>query len=299
MAALLNFRASSVHHSTGRYSLFPPEARSSIAPQLFEQEYYRAELDGKRLNSVSELPKADILRAESFKAIIAGDPITGRVIRNQPRTITPIAGHIFAANALPSTDDLSRAFWSRFLLIIFNRVFAEQEQQKDLADLIISQEMPGVAAWALEGARRLLQRHPLRYTEPPSHAQVLAEWRIGADQVALFVEDACDPTDVLAERTGGQELYDAYREWAARNGHKCVNNGNFAVRLRNLGFKRVKPDSKALYRLKLKGASPAFTPTFYGPPKAPQPPNVPSPTGQTTGYPPANPPDGSFPNSFN
>ena len=106
--------------------MFPGTARSSIPPQQFDQEYYRAELDGKRLNSVSELPRADILRAESFKAIIAGDPIIGRVIHSSPRTIKPIAGHIFAANHLPNTDDLSHAFWCRFMVVSFNRVFKQK-----------------------------------------------------------------------------------------------------------------------------------------------------------------------------
>jgi P4 family phage/plasmid primase-like protien len=277
-------------------ALFPPAARSAIAPQLFDQEYYRAELEGKRLNSVSELPRADILRAESFKAIIAGDTITGRVIRNQPRTIKPIAGHVFAANALPNTDDLSRAFWSRFLVVGFNRVFEKHEQWQGLADYVIAQELPGVAAWALEGARRLLQRNPMRYTEPPSHVQALAEWRRNADQVAQFVEEMCDPTDVLAERTSGKMLFQEYKKWAEENGHRPVNHINFGMRLKKLVTWK-KPHSETLYDLKLKksGMVNAFlSPFMKHPPMA----STPS-AGSSAGCPPDDPPDGSSGNLLN
>lgn len=262
-------------------ALFPASVREAIPPQFFDQEYYRAKLEGVRLNSVSELPKAEILRAESLKAIIAGDPIVGRVIRNEPRTIRPVAGHLFAANALPTTDDLSHAFWSRFLVVRFNRVFRESEQDKTLADRIIAEELPGIAAWAIEGARRLLQRDPARYTVPASHAEALAEWRGRADQVAQFVDEMCTPTEVLSERASGSDLYRVYRAWADENGHRRLTNANFADRLRSLGIESAKPGSTRFYAVRLKHSSRPFTGSF----------RTDGTHRTTTGHPPANPPD--------
>ena len=164
----------------------PEGAKESIPPHYWEMEYYREKLRGKLLNLVPELPKADILRSEAFKAITAGDTIVARAIRKAPIRFRPVAGHLFAANTLPAVDDASRAFWGRIIVIPFNNVFSVDQgnADTDLASTIIATELPGVVLWALHGAARLLSRgaqrrlhHPGRATTPRSRSGVSGRTR--------------------------------------------------------------------------------------------------------------------------
>ena len=244
-------------------ALFPESARAAVPPQVFESDYHRALLAGKLINSVAELPRADILRGEAFKAIVAGDIVTARQIYRPPITFRPRAGHVMAANQLPLSDDLTVAFWERVLIIQFNRIFAQHERDKTLTRRIVGTELPGVAAWALRGAEALLRRGDQGgFTEPSSHAGTLAAWRLRADQVRQYLGERTRPTTDPRLRVQARWLYADYREWAKDNGHKQLSNPTFGERVNALGIRRVKPHSQAFYELELVPQS-GVSPTLY------------------------------------
>jgi putative DNA primase/helicase len=213
----------------------PPESTTAIPPQEMGNEYRRAMLAGKRLNVVNELPEADIIDSEAFKAVVAGDPIVGRHIRQPPFTFQPVAGHFFAANRLPGTNDLTHGFWRRLVVLEFNRSFTtDPARNPHLAREIIDTELPAIVSWLLEGAVRLMRER--EYTVPASHSQAVAEWRRNADQVAQFVEERTRPLgagEALGE--GASDLYAAYRQWAIQNGHRPVAANKFGSRMSDLG----------------------------------------------------------------
>jgi putative DNA primase/helicase len=214
-------------------AVLPAGSTSAVPPQDFEQEYRRAMLAGKLLNSVSELPEAEILDSESFKAIVAGDAITGRPIREAPFTFRPVAGHFFAANHLPGTRDQTRGFWRRFLVLGFHRDFtSDSERNPHIAAEIVATERPAIVSFLLEGAVRLLRQRD--YTIPPSHAAALAEWRRGADPVAVFVDDVTEPCPAN-EGLAAAELYAKFRSWAEQNGHGRLSSTKFGTRMKDLG----------------------------------------------------------------
>lgn len=232
--------------------LFPREACESIAPQNMGNEYYRMKLKGVRLNAVAELPRGPIFASEPLKAIIAGDAIMGRAIGRNPLKFRPIAGHIFAANKLPEVSDESPAFWSRFVLVSFNRSFDEAEQDKDLARTIIETELPGVALFALQGAVRLAaQGAHARFTLPSSHHQLIDAWRMSGDNVTRFVHEELVVTNGTAERSRFQPLYDRYEAWAIKNRTTPVAANKFGERLKALGHRPVKPGDFVLYNLRI------------------------------------------------
>lgn len=290
-------------------ALFPAGAKSGIAPQDWEREYYRADLVGKRINAVAELPRADLMRSEAFKAIIAGDLIIGRPIRRSPVQFRPIAGHLFAANALPPVDDGSPAFWRRLVIMTFNRRFPDCAQEKDLAQTIISTEMPGIAVWALAGAARLLiQGAHMTYTIPSSHQAALDEWRLRADQVAEFIAEKTVPTTDPTRRTTASRLYAAYQRWAETNGHKPLASNKFGERVKALGVRHVKPHNERFYLVALSEDLLRFTsiprrdpdessdPVIERLPPCPpcvpiRPTSSPAPTATDSGAPHVHPPD--------
>jgi P4 family phage/plasmid primase-like protien len=215
------------------WELFPEHARSAIPIQAFSNEYRRALLAGRRFNAVAELPASDLLDAEICKAIIVGDQVDARQIREKPFTLNPVAGHVFATNEPPAVQDHSLGFWRRFIPITFLRNFElAPERDPQLGDKIIQNELPGVMRMALEAAVRLLERG--RYIIPTSSEIALREWKKGADQVALWAEDrAIRDAD---DRTPAGLVFDDFRQWAAANLHRGLNSKKFKERLEKLGF---------------------------------------------------------------
>ncbi len=215
----------------------PPNSVCSIAPQDIGQEYRRAALAGKLLNVVSELPEADILDSESWKSVVAGDTTTARAIRQSPFGFKPVAGHIYSANRLPGTTDQTHGFWRRLMVLQFNRIFDETEQNVNLADEILRRDGAAVVSWMLRGAQRVLANG--MFTVPDSSVRAKDRWRARADQVRAFVEASTRKLALNApviEGMAADKLYRAYRTWAGENGHRPVASNTFGERMRLLGL---------------------------------------------------------------
>jgi putative DNA primase/helicase len=213
-------------------ALAPPGSRRAIPPQRWGSEYYVASMAGSLLNVVAEMPRTDLENSEAFKAIVAGDEVTGRHPRGEPFDYKPRAGHLFACNKLPGTSDQSDAYWRRFRVILFGRKFLPEEQVRDLAEQIIARELPGIAAWAIEGACRALQAGQLTAVRSSDHK--LEEWRKSSDQVALFASERLSRAE--GERIECGRLYQAFAQWARESGHKGMSASLFAERLMALGW---------------------------------------------------------------
>jgi putative DNA primase/helicase len=232
----------------------PPGTVSSIPPQVFAKEYQRAQLAGKLLNSVSELPEADIVSSQDFKAIVSGDLINARQIYKEPFDFHPQAAHFFACNSLPHTNDITHGFWRRFILLTFNRNFKnDPERVKDIHKLIIAAELPLIVCWLLEGAARAITKG--HYAIPASHEEALAEWRRTGNQIALFVEEELVPAEGTMPGKGSDwgkasALYSLYSEWVELNGHGRLSSVKFAARLADLGYPKKKTKAGWYYALK-------------------------------------------------
>jgi putative DNA primase/helicase len=190
-----------------------------------------AELAGKRLNVVSELPERDILESERFKAVVTGDPLTAARKFRDPFTLVPTAGHLFACNALPATRDQSYGFWRRPIVLPFAHRFTKTERVRDYHLTILATELGEIAAWAVEGAARVQAKGEYTLAEPSAEAKRF--WQIDTDQVRQFLED-CARGDASAQ-TSLVDLYCAYTVWAKETGHGGMSRNALGSRLRGLG----------------------------------------------------------------
>lgn len=234
--------------------LFPVAARCAISPQQLgarDAQYYLAGLSGRRLNVVTEMPEADILHAESFKAVITGDAISARHPSGRPFMLTPEAAHVFAANALPRTRDHSVGFWRRFVLVEFPNTFTGRDADPDLEELLAA-ELEGICAWAIQGAARLVQRG--RYTIPPSSAQSIHTWQSEADPVGCWLDDRTTPveSDQPADWTRASALWVDFKRWTetTRQGTRMTDR-TFYKRLTGRVEQKRRRDGK-VYRVELR-----------------------------------------------
>ena len=224
--------------------VMPDGTTSAIPPHLFGSEYRRAQLRGVRLNAVNELPSTDIADTEAFKAVITGDPVDSRVIREQPFPLRAIAGHLFSANALPGSVEVGNAFFRRFVYLGCNNKVTDAERVHDYHRIVLEKEKPAIVAWAVQGAARLLARG--RYVIPPSSDAKINDWRRKAESVGHWLADATRPDE---KGTPAALLYGAYRRWAEQSGFKPVSIVKWGQRLKALETPWTKLPSGIVYRI--------------------------------------------------
>ncbi|MDA3895501.1 MAG: phage/plasmid primase, P4 family, partial [Desulfobacteraceae bacterium] len=115
----------------------------AVQPGQLDNKFQRAHLSGKLANIISELPEGGQLPDAQQKAITSGELITAEHKFKTPFDFIVFCTLIFATNHMPHTRDFSDALFRRAIVITFNRVFQEYEQDKHLAKKLKS-ELPGI-----------------------------------------------------------------------------------------------------------------------------------------------------------
>lgn len=221
-------------------SAFPPGSCSSIKPEDLEDEYERADLAGKLLNTVTEVAQNQYLKGETLKAMTVGDMMRGRPIRQAPISFRPLAGLLMAANGYPKFSDSSHGFWRRPIVITFNHRFTHDPTRDPLlATRIVSAERQRIVCWLVRQGAAALARG--RYVEPESHFEALREWRGETDAVFEFVQEMCvvaskQPVAMANGWSPPTALYLAFNSWCSRTGHRPMSSTAFGRRLTALGY---------------------------------------------------------------
>ena len=145
----------------------------------------RASLQTKLLNYGTEI--SGHLEQAIFKQMASREPVEARLLYEQAFIMERYAKLLFNCNELPSSVEMTDAFFRRFLIIPFSVTIPEAEQDKGLANRIIDSELSGVFNWVLAGMYRLLQNQD--FTASDLAREQLNEFRLAADSVQSFVAE--------------------------------------------------------------------------------------------------------------
>ncbi len=213
------------------YELVGPKNVAGVQPSSFDNRFQRAHLHQKLANIVTELRQGEVIADAELKAITSGEPATVEHKHQDPFVMRPFATCWFGTNHMPHTRDFSEALFRRATILTFNRVFSEHERDPMLKDKLLI-ELPGILTLALNAYASALR---VGFTSPKSSTDAKSEWRLEADQVAMFVDEVCE-TSPDAEMGVG-ELYRAYQNWASDSGiSRIVSKRSMRERLSRLGF---------------------------------------------------------------
>lgn len=200
-----------------------------------------AALQGARLAACSELAGNEKFNEPLLKMLTGSDLITARKMRQDFTTFKPTASLILASNDRPDIENGGPALWSRVQEFPFSHTVPDGEQVKNLKEILIGGEGPGILAWAIEGSVSYLQVGKLN---PP--ASVLAatkDYQRSTDPLQQFVEEEC------TVGTPGQqgmsvsltEFHAAYEKWCEEEGHEPLTKTMRTQRLeRDYGVIRKK-----------------------------------------------------------
>lgn len=168
--------------------VLPHSAVCNVTAAKMGDDHHVIALAGKLLNACDELSSAQAVSSEIYKAVITGDPVTGRDVYKPRVEFRPVAQNIFATNVLPSFQGgMDRGVRRRLLVIPFNRVIPPEERIEGIGRRIAEEETDLLLAFAVDGASRVIRQR--NFTIPPSSEVALAEWIYGADPVLAWLEE--------------------------------------------------------------------------------------------------------------
>lgn len=222
---------------------------SSAIENIKDGSFLVGTLVGKRMCVVSELPRSfDWL---PFKRITGEDQISVDVKNKTPYTTKLDMKLVILSNVMPFLgDDVSNnSLLRRFLPVAFN--VRPVEQDPTLIDRLTDpDELPGVLNWMLDGLR-LLQERGMRF--PSSETSSLTREIVEeSNRVIAFVRDECRYTPEVTVISA--DLYDHYRQWCGRNGHKPLSTPTFSKQLLAAGkyygrpIERIRARTGTIYK---------------------------------------------------
>ncbi len=204
---------------------------AGVQPSKFSHTFQRAHLHQKLANIITELKQGEVIADAELKAITSGEPSTVEHKFRDPFVLRPFSTCWFGTNHMPHTRDFSDALFRRAVILTLNRTFTELERDENLKDKL-KEELPGILNMALNAYDEALI---LGFTEPASSKLAKLEWRLEADQVALFVDECCQ-----RQPTGNEtidDVFKAYENWAHDQGiSKTMAKKGLRDRLIRLGF---------------------------------------------------------------
>jgi phage/plasmid-associated DNA primase len=194
-------------------SLLPPDVVTSIPVEEWGDEKYRVSLRDSVLNIVAEL-SGSMIQSNIFKSIVTGDMISGRDVYKSAVYFRATALHVAATNKLPVfSGGVDRGVYSRLLPIEFTRSIPKEEQIENIAKKIIESELDLLFHWAVDGAKRLIQRGD--YPDLPCVAETLDDWTRQADPVLDWIRDCCEVGSQYKNFISNDKILTEFMNWAA------------------------------------------------------------------------------------
>jgi P4 family phage/plasmid primase-like protien len=230
-------------------SVFPDGTAVSVAPQHWEERFRLQMLVGALVNFVSEMPAKEIASSETFKGVVVGDELAAERKNKDAFNFVPIAGHMFAANKMPTASDISAGFFRRYVILPLTKVYPDSGPgvTRNIGKSIGAEERQAIAAWAVQGAARVQARGG--YESPVTSIELLKEWRVESDSVAMFLNEKYEKGERSDAHSSAKVVYIEYTDWCRVCGFKPVHIAAFGKQLVSLGYRRTMVNGRARYHL--------------------------------------------------
>lgn len=205
--------------------------------------YHWAELRGRRVVWVDELPDSERMKENSVKKLTGSSEISARSPGERPFTFESRAKLWVSTNHRPIiTDD---AMWRRIRPIPF--VHVPENPDPDLKEYIFDPDgaLTAVLAWAVEGAIKMLgssARDGLGWCRVVSEAAEI--YRKNEDRIGLFLSE--ETNENADHSIAVKDLYATYRIWSEERGERPMTQVAFDRKLRDRNLPIVGSGSRAI-----------------------------------------------------
>ncbi len=223
--------------------------------------YHWAELRGRRMVWVDELPESERIKENAIKKLTGSSEISARSPGEKPFTFSSQAKLWLTTNHKPIiTDD---AMWRRIRPIPWSCV--PEKPDPSLKEYLFDPEggLPAILAWAIEGAIKFLSEPAVDgfgYSKAVSEAADF--YRKSEDRIGMFLNE--ETTEVDGASIPISELYNIYRVWSEQRGERGMSQIGFLRKLRDRGIPMVGEGSRTIISGRqryFRAPSNSYTPT--------------------------------------
>jgi phage/plasmid-associated DNA primase len=163
--------------------------------------------------------RGDQIDAEWFKVVVTGEArsVPRKGLANvETRFGIPV---LWTANHLPRVKDDSQAVYNRAILVPLTKVFSAEEVSvcdfqgfEGLGEMIVGTEIAGVANWALEGLRRVVERR--RFDIPDVLLEAGKDFEADNNPLVPWLAECVEaaPHEVYVDR---RDIVASYEGWFA------------------------------------------------------------------------------------
>ena len=195
--------------------------------------YHWAELRGRRMVWVDELPESERIKENAIKKLTGSSEISARSPGEKPFTFESQAKLWLTTNHRPIiTDD---AMWRRIRPIPWSRV--PERGDPSLKEYLFDPEggLPAILSWAVDGAVKFLESPAIDGFGYSAAVYEAAEmYRKSEDRIGMFLDE--ETAEVAGGSVDIKTLYLAYRMWADGRGERPFSQIAFVRKLRDRGL---------------------------------------------------------------
>ncbi len=221
---------------------------TSSIETLTTDKFAMASLVGKKINVCNE-DESKFVKADKFKALVTGDPVDAQYKFGDFFHFIPRVKFLFSSNDTPTFNSINEGLVRRLKIIPFNAYFGPHDKKTihDL-DFRLANELPGIVAWAIEGAKKIKAKN-YQHTIPPQMETALEEFKDEASSAVAFFREKYIVTS--NGFTSNDAMYDYYKTWCIDNGKKQMSKAKFGKDIlfafKNLRQKTGRVDSDLVH----------------------------------------------------
>jgi P4 family phage/plasmid primase-like protien len=205
--------------------------------ELDNDKFSSADLFGKLVNSFADLKSQKLLATGYFKTLVSGDSVRAQEKYGRPFSFRNCAKLIFSTNKIPDSDDKSYAYYKRWLILSFEKVFQGMTRDTNLINkLTTPDELSGLLNLALISLRRLKKDNGFKEI---SVEKVKKEYEYNANTVRAFLDEKC-VIDLTSPEfsTSTVYLYNEYEIFCKAKQTRPLEMNVFGSKLKEYGIEK-------------------------------------------------------------
>lgn len=211
------------------------ESISSKPIQDLSARFGAGSLYGKKCVLIDDQKATNIEDGSTFKAITGDGVIEVELKGKEPFSFEFKGGITFTCNGMPYIkDDKGSHMFERFLIIPCNNIIPEDKRDKRIFEKM-EEELEGIALWALDGLKRLLDNN-FNITEGQASKRANEEYRALNDTLFRFISENCITTGDKKDRILKTDLELRYEKFCIDNGITALDKKNIKDRAEKNGI---------------------------------------------------------------
>jgi P4 family phage/plasmid primase-like protien len=195
-----------------------------------------ADLYGRMVNTCGDISADKISRSGIFKMLVSGDTIRAQRKYGQPFNFRNYAKLIFSANQIPDTEDKTFAFYKRWIILNFEKVFRENKDTDLIDKLTTPEELSGLLNLALRALKQLQNDEGFMDI---SIEETMKQYNKNTDTTTIFLEERCilDPGNP-EYHTLTTNVYNEYLIYCKEKNERPLEANVFGSRLVKWSIKK-------------------------------------------------------------